>query len=222
MGELTSSLPKPMLSVAGRPILEILLGRLLEAGYSEALIVTGYQADLIEDYFRNYRLPLRFVRQSPVNGTATAALLARDFVASDDFLLTFGDILAPAAFYREIFAQLRRESAVQAILGVKEVDDPYQGAAVYADEQRRVTRILEKPPRGESTTRWNSAGVYAARPSLFTELKRTPLSPRGEYELTSAIAQLIDSGALLRLLPIIGQWRDIGRPEDLTAFSGAQ
>jgi NDP-sugar pyrophosphorylase family protein len=222
MGELTGSLPKPMLSVAGRPILEILLGRLLEAGYSEALIVTGYHADLIEDYFRNYRLPLRFVRQSPVNGTATAALLARDFVASDDFLLTFGDILAPAPFYREILDQLRREPAVQAILGVKEVDDPYQGAAVYADEGRRIARIVEKPPRGESTTRWNSAGIYAAPPSLFTELERTPLSPRGEYELSSAIAQLIDSGNLLRLLPIVGQWRDIGRPEDLTAFSGAQ
>jgi dTDP-glucose pyrophosphorylase len=222
MGELTGSLPKPMLSVAGRPILEILLARLLEAGFSEALIVTGYHADLIENYFQNYRLPLRFVRQSPVNGTATAALLARDFVAGDDFLLTFGDILAPARFYREILDDLCRESAVQAVLGVKEVDDPYQGAAVYADEQRRILRIVEKPPRGESTTRWNSAGVYAARPSLFPELERTPLSPRGEYELTSAITQLIDSGCLLRMLPIVGQWRDIGRPEDLTALSGVQ
>lgn len=219
MGALTDETPKPMLAIGGRPILDILLGRLIDAGYSEALIVTGYHAEAIEDYFRNYRLPLRFVRQSPVNGTATAALLARDFAASDDFLLTFGDILAPPGCYREILEQLRAEPEAEAVLGVKEVDDPWQGAAVYVDERQRVTRIVEKPPRGQSSTRWNSAGIYAARPSLFPELERTGLSARGEYELTTAIASLIDSGKLLRLFPIRGQWRDVGRPEDLIAMA---
>src|SRR5215831_17889837 len=92
MGDLTADLPKPMLNAGGRPILEILLDRLVEAGYSEALIVTGYRSELIEEHFRDYRLPLSFVRQDPIDGTATAALLARDFVGQDDFLLTFGDI----------------------------------------------------------------------------------------------------------------------------------
>jgi NDP-sugar pyrophosphorylase family protein len=218
MGELTASAPKPMLSAGGPPILEILLERLLEAGCAEALIVTGYRAEQIEEHFRGYRLPLQFVRQPHPDGTATAALLARDFIGSDDFLLTFGDILAPALSYREILDRLRRDAAVEAMLGVKEVDDPYQGAAVYADGEGRVTRIVEKPPRGQSTTRWNSAGIYAARPSLFSELAETPRSPRGEFELTSAIAQLIEGGKLLRLFPIRGQWRDIGRPEDLAAL----
>jgi UDP-N-acetylglucosamine diphosphorylase / glucose-1-phosphate thymidylyltransferase / UDP-N-acetylgalactosamine diphosphorylase / glucosamine-1-phosphate N-acetyltransferase / galactosamine-1-phosphate N-acetyltransferase len=215
MGELTLDLPKPMLNVGGRPMLEGLLEKLIEAGYSEALIVTGYRAELIEDHFRNYRLPLRFVRQQAINGTATAALLAREFVGSDDFLLTFGDIDASASCYREILEQLRGEPEAAAILGVKEVEDPYQGAAVYVDGEGKVTRIVEKPPRGESATHWNSAGIYAARPCLFEELKRVPRSPRGEYELTSAISQLIDSGKLLRIFPIAGKWRDIGRPEDL-------
>src|SRR5258708_22952331 len=93
MQGLTADLPKPMLPLGGRPILEHLLERLIEARYSEALIVTGYRAESIEDYFRDFRLPLRFVRQVEINGTATAALLARDFVGSDDFLLTFCDIL---------------------------------------------------------------------------------------------------------------------------------
>jgi NDP-sugar pyrophosphorylase family protein len=218
MGELTTDLPKPMLSAGGPPILEILLDRLIEAGYSEALIVTGYRAEQIEEHFHGYRLPLRFVRQPDPDGTATAALLARDFAGGDDFLLTFGDILAPAACYREVLARLRAEPAAEAILGVKEVHDPYQGAAVYADREGRVTRIVEKPPRGQSATRWNSAGIYAARPSLFPELARTPRSPRGEFELTSAIAQLIETGRLLWLFPITGPWRDIGRPEDLAVL----
>src|SRR6266566_2333431 len=93
MKDLTVAAPKPMLSAGGRPILERLIERLIEAGYSEALIVTGYRAESIEDHFREYRLPLRFVRQSTIDGTATAALLAREFVGVDDFLLTYGDIL---------------------------------------------------------------------------------------------------------------------------------
>jgi NDP-sugar pyrophosphorylase family protein len=221
MGELTAGVPKPMLEVSGRPILEHLLEKLLEAGYSEALIVTGYRAEAIEDHFRDYRLPLRFARQPEPDGTATAALLARGFVGSGDFLLTFGDILADASCYRQILDQLREEPAAEMILGVKHVEDPYRGAAVYVDAKGRVTRVEEKPPRGESTTHWNSAGIYAARPSLFSELERVPRSPRGEYELTSAVAQLIGSGRLLRLFPIEGQWRDIGRPEDLDAVQAS-
>jgi NDP-sugar pyrophosphorylase family protein len=217
MHELTADLPKPMLPVGGRPILEHLLGRLMEADYSEALIVTGYRAEAIENYFKEYPLPLRFVRQSAINGTATAALLAREFVGSSDFLLTFGDILAGASCFRGILDSLRQAPEVEAMLGVKEVEDPYQGAAVYADAKGTVTRIVEKPPRGASGTHWNSAGIYAFRASIFEELQRVPLSARGEYELTSAVAQLIESGKLLRLFPIEGQWRDIGRPEDLEA-----
>ena len=217
MRGLTDTTPKAMLKAGERPILERLLERLIDAGYSEALIVTGYRADMIEEYFRGYRFPLRFVRQPELNGTATAALLARDFAGHDDFLLTFGDILADPPCYREILNQLRREPAAAAILGVREVDDPYQGAAVYVDGEGKVARIVEKPPRGESTTHWNSAGIYAVRESLFAELERAPKSARGEYELTSAIAQLIESGKLLRIFPVTGQWRDIGRPEDLEA-----
>ena len=121
MQDLTIRTPKPMLTAGGRPILERLLERLIEAGYSEALIVTGHRAESIEDYFRDYRFPLHFLRQTPIDGTATAALLARQFVGHDDFLLTFGDILADAPCYRQILERLQREPAVEAILGVRDV-----------------------------------------------------------------------------------------------------
>src|SRR5262249_20686191 len=158
---------------------ELLLDRLVEAGYSEAMIVTGYRAETIEDYFRGFRLPLRFARQLQLNGTATASLLAREFIGAGDFLLTFGGILPDPACYREILAPLRNNPNVEAVLAVKAVEDPYQGAAVYADAVGRITRIVEKPPRGSSATRWNSAGIYAFRPSIFAELERVPKSKRG-------------------------------------------
>src|SRR5437868_821606 len=148
MQGLTADLPKPMLPAGGRPILEHQLERLVEAGYSQALIVIGYHAETIEDYFRGYRLPLQFVRQTELTGTATAALLARDFVGADDFMLTYADILADASAYRGIRERLTGDPRIEAMLAVKDVDDPFQGAAVYAEPDGKVTRIVEKPPRG--------------------------------------------------------------------------
>ena len=121
MEGLTADLPKPMLPAGGRPILERLLDRLEEAGFSQALIVTGYRAETIEDYFRGYRLPLHFVRQAELTGTATAALLARAFVGPDDFLLTYGDILTGSPAYGEILDRLRRNPQVEAMLAGKSI-----------------------------------------------------------------------------------------------------
>src|SRR4029078_13218815 len=116
-----------------------------------------------------------------INGTGCAALLAGEFAAGDRFLLTFGDIICESDDYRGISAL----DAV-AVLGVKHVDDPYQGAAVY-EHNGVVNRIVEKPPKGTSSTHWNSAGLYTFGPLIFEHLAKLEPSPRGEYELTAAI-----------------------------------
>lgn len=217
MKQLTDDRPKPMLLLAGKPILEHVLDRLRSAGVQEVLLVTGYRADMVEAHFANYPIPVHFVRQQVINGTGAAAMLARDFVGRDSFFLTFGDILASAEDYADMAARFTADEDAVASLGVKFVDDPWQGAAVY-EEGGRVVRIIEKPRPGTSTTHWNSAGLYAFRGEpLFAELTRIPVSPRGEYELTSAISQLVESGQRVLLQPLTREWRDIGRPEDLKA-----
>lgn len=212
MGEHTVSTPKALLDLNGRPMLHYILDRLQQAGIQDVLIVTGFLADQIEAAASTHPLRPTYIRQETLNGTATAALLAKDWAGQDDLLLTFGDILTESENYQ---AMATKKRTTDAVLGVRFVDDPYQGAAVYADETGRVSRIIEKPPIGTSTTNWNSAGVYAFGPSLFDELARVPLSQRGEYELTSAITQLLDSGANIVLHSLSGDWLDVGRPEDL-------
>lgn len=212
MGEHTRSTPKALLDLNGRPMLHYILDRLQHAGIEDVLIITGFLADQIEAAAGQHPLSPTFLRQEPLNGTGSAALLAKSWAAEDDFLLTFGDILTESENYS---AMAEKKKTTDAVLGVRFVDDPYQGAAVYADANARVSRIIEKPPIGSSTTNWNSAGVYAFGPSLFDELARVPLSPRGEYELTSAITQLLDQGANIVLHSLSGDWLDVGRPEDL-------
>ena len=216
MGALTADVPKPMLAVCGKPLLEHVLERLRAAGIEAVFVVTGFRAEKVERYFAGYPMRLVFGRQEAINGTAKAALLARDFVADDSFLLTYGDILVSAAEYVGIAAQLEAGRDIASVLAVKRVDDPWQGAAVY-EEAGRVTRIVEKPVRGTSSTNWNSAGLYAFRADIFDGLAVVTPSPRGEHELASGIERQLAEGLRVEMYEIKGPWSDVGRPEDLVA-----
>ncbi len=221
MGNMTQEIPKPMLAIQGRPMLELILERLAASGISRILIVIGYQGEAIQRHFEKTGPSgpqVDFVWQYPVNGTGSGALLARDFVSQEPFLLTYGDILCDASEYIRASRILLHDPAIVSAVAVKAVDDPWQGAAVY-EEQGRITRIIEKPPKGTSTTRWNNAGLYAFRQTIFEYLERLQPSVRGEYELTSALDAMLADGLDLRISPIEGPWRDVGRPEDLTAIN---
>ncbi len=218
MGSLTQATPKPMLPIQGRPMLEHILERLAAAGVERFFVVIGYLHEVIEKHFRDWRFPIEFRVQDPVNGTGSAARLAKAFVAGEPFLLTYGDILCDPSEYVRSGSILNRDPGPAAVLAVKAVDDPWQGAAVY-EENGRIREIVEKPPQRASTTHWNSAGFYAFRPVLFDYLARLQPSPRHEYELTSALDMMLEDGVELRISPIEGEWRDVGRPEDLAAMN---
>lgn len=215
MKELTADCPKPMLPLGDRPMLAHQVERLEAAGIREVLIVVGYKAHLVREYFEAHPPALAnisYAVQEDQNGTGAAALLAREFAGDDGFLMVYGDSLVDPRVYREILA---KADGAEMVLSVKHVDDPYQGGAVYT-EGDRVTRIVEKPPQGTSTTNWNNAGIYVFRKSVFEALDDVALSPRGEYELTDAVHAVVHSGRPVCWYAIEGFWRDVGRPEDLS------
>lgn len=216
MGSMTETVPKPMLPIAGRPMLEHILERLAAAGVRRFLIVVGYHREALEKYFSGSAFDIEFRVQEPVNGTGSAALLAREFVGGDPFLLTYGDIMCGHIDYTRAMEALDEQT--QAVLAVKAVEDPWQGAAVYEDGGR-VTRIIEKPAKGTSKTSWNSAGFYCFRAPVFEYLTKLKPSVRNEYELTSAIDAMLADGLQLKISAIEGEWRDVGRPEDLAAVN---
>src|SRR5689334_6978586 len=139
MGALTEELPKPMLPIADNPMLEHIVRRLRQAGLAEILIVVGYRRELIERHFARGFTGISFAVQEAAEGTAMALKLARAFVAADPFVLTYGDIICGFENYSGICSVMNRHGA-SAVLGVKSVDDPWQGAAVYADAQGIVSR----------------------------------------------------------------------------------
>lgn len=219
MGALTAATPKPLLAVAGRSLLARVLGGLGAAGVRRAVVVTGYLGEQIEAALGDggaLGLRIEYRRQPRADGTARALLLAEPLVGAAACVVCWGDILVPAAFYATFLAAWRARPC-DAQLAVNAVDDPWRGAAVYVDDDWRVERVEEKPPPGTSTTGWNNAGIMAFAPLVFDYARRLPPSPRGEYELPQAVAQMVRDGRAVRAVPVRGFWSDVGTPDDLAA-----
>jgi len=220
LGALTAHTAKPMLEVAGAPIIEHIVSGLAEAGVAEFVIVTGHLARQVESWCASYArahrsVRIAAVRQEKRDGTGGAMLAAMRRVASEArFLFGWGDVLMDRANYPRFLVRARTEQ-YDLMLAVNRVRDPYRGAAVYVTPDMRVERIVEKPMQGASTTTWNNAGLFAAGPSLFDYLKRLKRSPRGELELPAAIEMMIAEGRLVRAVDTRGFWSDVGTPEDL-------
>lgn len=217
MGGLTEEIPKPMLPIAGRPLLEHLVEALRAAGIERFVAVVGWQAERIEGHFGDgtaFGISMEYRRQEVRDGTAGALKLAADALSERPFLLGWGDILTAPTNYPRLIERFRATGA-DLVLALNRVDDPYRGAAVYVTPDGRVERIVEKPPQGTSSTPWLNAGIAVASPILLDYVARVPLSPRGEYEIPDALSAMIADGRHVDTLALEGPWLDVGTPEDL-------
>lgn len=216
LGHLTANLPKPLLEVAGIPILTHILNGLKGAGVREVCLVIGHFGEkIIERYGSGDAVELRldYCWQNELNGTGSALMTAQNFCDSP-FFMVFGDILLhPPKHYSQI-AEQYAERQPDAVLAVNWVTDPCVGGAVYFDENLRVTRIVEKPPPGTSTTNYNQAGCFIFRPDIFAVLAALKPSTRGEIELTAGVNTLIEKERVVLAHQVgDGEWLDIGTPE---------
>src|SRR4051794_39628490 len=219
MRELTSDLPKPMLRVREKPILQHIIEGLKSAGVTDFLIIVGWHADVVREFFGNgdsLGVSICYETQVVQDGTGRVVELARDFCGSDNFVLSYGDILLDPANYLRL-ATLPNET--EAIVSVKFTDDVSKGGAVFVNESFELVDLREKPKPGEPTSPWYNAGVYAFRPSVFEYIGKLEPSPRGEYELTDAIRNLALDGKKVQALEIAGDWADVRDPEILAQLN---
>ncbi len=219
MRELTNDLPKPMIEVRGKPVLQHIVEGLRDAGIREFLMIVGYRADAVRKFFANgsrCNVAIQYTTQTVQDGTGRVVDLVRDFVGNRPFILAYGDILVDPANYKRL---VDLPDDVEAILTVTRGEDVTKGGAVFLNGEMDLLDLREKPKPGEPTSPWYNAGLYAFRPSIFYFTAKLKPSPRGEYELTDAIRDLAHSGKKVRALELTGEWADVRDPEILARLN---
>lgn len=214
---ITATRPKHLIKVGGKPILQFCLEAVKKAGITEAIIVTHYMGDAIRSYFgdgEKLGLHLSYVEQKAVLGTGNAASVAEPYV-DGDFVLVYGDLLFGQGAVKDVLAQFKKgKTAV--VMGVVPVDKPESYGIIELDEEKKVNRIVEKPPAGKAPSNFANAGIYVFSSEVFDKIKQTKASIRGEWELTDAITMLASEGKTVLAVELSkDDWFDVGRPWDL-------
>lgn len=199
---LTLTRPKALLPVLNKTILEHQLDALV--GLVDGVVmVVGYKGEMIRARFGDrYRsLSIEYVEQTDQRGTGHAVLLCEPFIDGPFMAMNGDDLFAP-----QDLAQLA--AAEQAAL-VKQVDDPRLYGIYEVTSEGRVIRLVEKPKVVFSNL--TNIGVYKFTRAVFDVLKNTPLSERGEIEITSAVQTLAQTSDF-RVVQADGYWLPIGYP----------
>ncbi|WP_265110933.1 bifunctional sugar-1-phosphate nucleotidylyltransferase/acetyltransferase [Halosolutus halophilus] len=205
MRPLSESIPKPMLPVAGRPLLSHTVEAAIESGSDEIVLVVGYEGEVVREYFgdRYAGVPIRYATQDDQDGTAGALRAASEFLAVDrPFAVINGDVV----FDRDSLSTLFDAGPA---VGSVRVDDP-SNYGILEVSDGSVTGIVEKPAEPPGTLA--NAGVYVFPPQALDRLD-VPRSERGEYELTDILARVLDDVDVGHVK--LDRWLDVGRPWEL-------
>lgn len=210
----THSGTKQLLPIANKPVLFYGLEAIAAAGVHEVGLVVG---DYGEDIRREvgdgspFGLRVTYVPQERPLGLAHAVLVARDFLADDDFLVYLGDNYLQDGIGG--FVDRAAAEPAAARLLVTPVPDPTSFGVAEVDGSGLVVRVEEKPPSPRADLAL--IGVYAFTPVLHEAVRAIRPSPRGELEITSAIQWLIDRGLDVRAETTTSVWRDTGSVDDM-------
>ena len=208
---LTKRVPKPLVHVAGRPVMDYVMDTVAGFDVEELLVITGHLKHDVERYITtHYGVPARFVEQQTLDGTAGAINLARPWV-DGPVMIIFVDTLFDADL------SLIRTSDADGILWAKEVEDYQRFGVIVTDDHGNMTRIVEKPDTPIS--RLANIGLYYIRDwqTLFDGIAHVlagKTGKGGEYYLTDAFQYMVDHGKRLQAASV-GGWYDCGKVDTL-------
>jgi NDP-sugar pyrophosphorylase family protein len=214
MGDLTARLPKPMVRVEGKPVLEhIIEGLRDEAAIRDFFIIIGWYGEVIRKHFGDgsrWGVRIAYGEQKVQDGTGKAADPAKEWVGSEKFLLTYGDILLrPPTDYRRLVEAFKEDG----VIAVKDGEDLTKGGAVILDDKGFMRDLVEKGALSEvPPNAYYNAGIYLLTPRIFSYTARLEKSPRGEYEFTDALKASVRAGDRLRGVTLKKAWADVRDP----------
>lgn len=205
----TYSRPKPLINVAGQPMLKHLLASLEGLDIDEYIFIVGYLGDQIENYIKQHHsIKAHFIEQKEMIGQAHAIHLAREYLGGPAIVL-FADTLF------ETDLSIINQTDADAIAFVKQVEDPRRFGVVELNGSGQVTRFVEKP---DSMDNKNVViGLYWLRDSgrmieaIEKQMARQQMT-KGEFYIADAFQIMVEDGAVFRTQKV-NMWLDCGKPE---------
>lgn len=207
---ITEHIPKAMVLVNDKSMLQILLDQLKEVGVDRATIVVHYKKEKITEYFGNeYRgIVLNYAEQQEMTGDAHAILCAKPYVRDDKFILVACDNLFPTAHIKKIIKH--NGDGVMSACNVSYEQAKRMGVLFTKDG--RVTEIIEKSPRPPSTLA--NAYLHYMPKEAFEAIPYISAGAGGEFRFVDAIQHMINNGKHITYEEL-DTWLDIGTPEQL-------
>ena len=210
MGQLTKNIPKPMLTINGKPMIELIIMNAKEYGFRNFVISIGYLGEVIKDYFGNgekHGVKISYIEEDQPLGTAGSLSYLKNKELSEYIFVTNGDVVTNLEYSNMLnFAKDRK---CDGVIGVKEYEmkNPF---GVIESVNGDLVDISEKPTY-KSTI---NAGVYVISKRLIS------LISIGEYiDMTDLFERGLANKKNLKVFALHEDWTDVGRPEDYKKIS---
>jgi glucose-1-phosphate thymidylyltransferase len=212
---LTYTAAKQLVPVGNRPILFHVLDNLKNAGVEEvAIVISPETGNAVREAVGSgdlWSMRVDYIVQREPLGLAHAVKVAERYLDSDPFVMYLGDNLIGSGIreYRDRFER----SGAQALILLKEVENPSSFGIAEVDNQQRVIRLVEKPKEPRSNLAL--VGIYFFTPEIHQAISRIAPSSRGELEITDALQALLEKGGNVLSEKVDAWWLDTGKKDDL-------
>lgn len=210
---LTYSLPKPMLPLAGKPILEHVVNLLKNHGITELIFLLYFQPEVIKNYFGDgsgFGVKINYIIPPEDYGTAGAVKFASDYLKGEEsFLIISGDLLTDVDLTS--FIDFHKSKKAMVTIGLTSVKDPLQFGIVITDNDGKVVKFLEKPGWGEVFSDSINAGIYGMNTAVLDSIPG-----RQTFDFSHDLfPRLLGEGKPIFGFSLRGYWRDVG---DATSY----
>ncbi|MFX1532375.1 MAG: sugar phosphate nucleotidyltransferase [Promethearchaeota archaeon] len=213
---LTCTIPKPLIPIVNKPVIERQILLLRAAGVTEIILAVSVMADVLKNHFKDgkdFGVNIQYTDEKVPMGTAGAIKLAEDYLKDDNFFMLNGDVVLNFDF-----SQMIKKHEICKGIGLiasKVVEDPSRyGVLIVDNESSKINKFLEKdeyvPPEGKYVPMPINAGVYLLEPAIFTYIE-----PAKKVSIEREVFPKLAEEGNLYNYAITGIWKDIGKPEEL-------
>lgn len=217
---LSSAVPKPLIRIGGRPVMEHILLLLKKHGFKNVISNTHHLAEQIHEYFKDSeeRLGVKteFRYEKELSGVAGGIRHCKDFLKQGTACIIMGDALTDidlAALYQKHKEAVEKKGCLVTI-AMMEVEDTSQFGVIVTDEEARVTQFQEKPKAEEALSSWANTGVYIFEPEVYDYIPSEEEAPF--YDVAKNLfPRLLENDKYMQAIPVKKEtyWADLGNPK---------